>query len=319
MLTRLLWQRIHDQAITHRVLTKSPKLATGRSVDVSGEVGYSSTVETDGWPRPSRFRAALQVGERPPVSMWISLQSTNVIEMAAAHGLDTVIIDREHTSTGLRGVQDQVVAAQLGGMTALVRPSHIDPIEVARLLDLGADGIVFPMVSSVEDAQTAARAVRYPPHGTRGWAGAHARHVRWNSSLTSEDGSGVGSREFVTAANESVASIFMIESPSGVEQLEQILTVGRPDAVLFGWGDFLVQVDFDRERLAKARKQLYDTCRSQGIGLALSVTPPDGQDYYPGCFFSAGVDATLLSDAMRARMTEARSASIEPGSCGRRP
>jgi 4-hydroxy-2-oxoheptanedioate aldolase len=114
--------------------------------------------------------------------MWITLRSADVIELAGAHGLDTVIIDREHTSSGLRDVQEQIVAAQLAGVTALVRPSHIDPHEVGRILDLGADGIVFPMVSTPDEARTAARAMRYPPHGSRGWAGTHARHVRWNAS-----------------------------------------------------------------------------------------------------------------------------------------
>jgi 2-keto-3-deoxy-L-rhamnonate aldolase RhmA len=238
--------------------------------------------------------------------MWITLQSTNVIELAAAHGLDTVIIDREHTSSGLRDVQAQVVAAQLGGMTALVRPSHIDPHEVGRILDLGADGIVFPMVSSVDDARIAARSMRYPPRGSRGWAGTHARHVRWNASLTSDDGTGVWSPEFVAAADHSLASVFMIESPAGVEHLEEILTLGRPDAVILGWGDLLVQLEFDTARLADARKRVYDTCRAHGIGLALSVAPPDELDYYPGCFFTAGVDATVLSDALHARIGAAR-------------
>lgn len=237
--------------------------------------------------------------------MWITLQSTNVVELAGAHGLDTVIIDREHTSSGLREVHDQVVAAQLAGMTALVRPSHIDPHEVGRILDLGADGVVFPMVSSADDARTAFRAVRYPPAGSRGWAGTHARHARWNASLTSADGAGVWSPEFVAAADASVASVFMIESPSGVEQLEEILTVGRPDAVIFGWGDLLVQLEFDTARLAEARKRIYDTCRAHGVGLAISVAPPDELEYYPGCFFSAGVDATVLSDALRDRIAAA--------------
>jgi 2-keto-3-deoxy-L-rhamnonate aldolase RhmA len=178
--------------------------------------------------------------------MWITLQSTNLIELAAAHGLDAVILDQEHTTSGLDAVREQIVAAQLGGMMALVRPPSIDPHLVGRILDAGAEGIVFPRVSSVEDARTAAAAVRYPPGGTRGWAGSHARHVRWNSSLVGPNGEGVWSAEFVAAADDSVASVFMI-------------------------------------------------------------APTDKESYYPGCFFSAGVDATIASEAIRARMSEARS------------
>lgn len=243
----------------------------------------------------------------PPVAMWMTLQSTNLIELAAAHGLDTVIIDQEHTTSGLELVQEQIVAAQLAGMIALVRPPAIDPHHIGRILDAGAEGIVFPQVASVEDARTAAAALRYPPRGTRGWAGTHARHVRWNASLTGPGGAGVWSADFVAAADESIASIFMIEGVSGLNALEDILDVGTPDAVIFGLGDFLLDVEFDATRVAEAKQQIYETCRKREIGIALSVTPSDEQPYYPGCFFSAGVDATVASDAIRARINEARS------------
>jgi 2-keto-3-deoxy-L-rhamnonate aldolase RhmA len=239
--------------------------------------------------------------------MWITLQSTNLIELAAAHGLDTVIIDQEHTPSGLDAVRDQILAAQLGGMIALVRPPSIDSHQVGRILDAGADGIVLPRVSSVEDARVAAAAVRYPPRGTRGWAGTHARHVRWNSSLAGPNGEGVWSAEFVAAADDSIASVFMIEGVSGVEQLEDILEVGSPDAVIFGWGDFLLEVEFDSVRVAEAKQQIYETCRKREVGIALAIAPPDEQPYYPGCFFSAGVDATIAGQAIRARIGEARS------------
>jgi 2-keto-3-deoxy-L-rhamnonate aldolase RhmA len=260
----------------------------------------------DSWPRPSRYRNALKEGA-PPLCMWVTLQSTNLIELAAAHGLDTVIIDQEHTTSELDVVRDQIRVAQLGGVTALVRPPSVDPHTVGRILDAGADGIVFPGVSSVEDAQKAAAAVRYPPRGTRGWAGTHARHVRWNSSLVSPEGAAVLSPEFVAAADDSIASVFMVESVSGLEQLEDILEVGTPDAVIFGVGDFLLEVEFDRARVAQAKQQIYETCRRHNVGIALSIAPPDEQPYYPGCFFFAGVDAAITSEAIRERLRVARS------------
>jgi 4-hydroxy-2-oxoheptanedioate aldolase len=242
--------------------------------------------------------------------MWITLQSTNLVELAGAHGLDTVILDQEHTASGLDAVREQIVAAQLGGMTALVRPASIDPHQVGRILDAGAEGIVFPRVSTVEDARTAAASLRYPPRGTRGWAGNHARHVRWNSALTGPGGEGVWSPEFVAATDDSIASVFMIEGPSGVEQLEDILETGRPDGVIFGLGDFLLEVEFDQAKVAAAKHRIHETCRKYEIGVALSLplSADDQQQYYPGCFFSAGVDASIVSEAIRTRMNEARSA-----------
>jgi 4-hydroxy-2-oxoheptanedioate aldolase len=259
------------------------------------------------WPRPNRFLEALR-GGRPPIVMWMTLESTSVIEMAAAHGLDTVIIDLEHTTASLRDAHAMIVAAQGAGMSALVRPSSIDSHDVGRLLDAGADGMVFAQVKNKSDAEAAARSLRYPPEGTRGWAGNHARHVRWNHTLPGEGEHPLFSAEFVKAANESIASVFMIESGEGVENLEEILEVGRPDAVFFGWQDFGVGVGFDAEAGAAARDRVYNSCRARGIGIALNVSPRGQLEYYPGCFYAAGVDSSVASAAIGVRMQEANSA-----------
>ena len=260
------------------------------------------------WPKPNRFRVALHNGGPPPVAMWITLQSANVVELVGAQGVDTVILDLEHTSSTPADLQPLIVAAQLAGMTALVRPAGLDPHEIGRLLDAGVQGIVFPMVSSAVEGAAAARAVGYPPAGSRGWAGAHARHVRWTGTRPDGDDYRLLSPEFLAAANESVATVFMIENRAGVDQLEDILDAGAPDAVIFGWADFTVDAGFDTARVAAARERVYSTCRKRGIGVAISVVPRDKVEYYPGCFFSAGVDATIASEAVGARLSEVRAA-----------
>ena len=260
------------------------------------------------WPRPNVFRRALQGASPPAVALWITLESPNIVEMVGAHGVDAVILDMEHTASGPAEIQPLIMAAQGAGMTPLVRPPGLDPHLVARLLDSGAQGIVFPMVSNPAEAAVAARSVRYPPAGTRGWAGAHARHVRWTGRQQHGDEPRLLSPEFVTATNESIASVFMIENQAGVDELEAILDAGTPDAVIFGWADYAVQADFDTSRVAQARERIYTTCRQRGVGYAISVVPRDKVEYYPGCFYSAGVDATIASDAIAARMSEVRAA-----------
>jgi 4-hydroxy-2-oxoheptanedioate aldolase len=259
------------------------------------------------WPRPNRFLEALR-GGRPPVVMWITLESVSVVEMAAAHGLNAVIIDLEHTSAGLRDAHAMIVAAQGAGMSALVRPPSIDSHDIGRLLDAGADGVVFAQVGSKSDAEAAARSLRYPPEGTRGWAGSHARHVRWNHTPPGEGEHPLLSAEFAKAANESIASVFIIESTAGVDNVEDILDAGRPDAVFFGWQDFGVGVGFDAKAVVAAQDRVYNSCRTRGIGIALTASPRDPMEYYSGCFYSAGEDSSVASAAIAVRMQEARSA-----------
>jgi 2-keto-3-deoxy-L-rhamnonate aldolase RhmA len=238
--------------------------------------------------------------------MWLTLQSPNVVEIAGLHGVDAGIIDLEHTTDDPRDMQVMIMAAECSGMTALVRLPHVDPHLVGRVLDAGASGIVFPMISTVEDATLARESMHYPPVGRRGWAGAHARHVKWCGSELASLGPGLLSPEFTLAADASLASIFMIENPEGVAHVDEILDAGRPHAVIFGWGDFLVHADFDRSQLEAARRRVYDACKQRGIGIAFD--PAGGADlpYYRGCFVSVGVDAVICSDAIAARVKDVR-------------
>jgi 4-hydroxy-2-oxoheptanedioate aldolase len=240
--------------------------------------------------------------------MWITVPSTEVVEMAGALGLDCVVIDMEHGSAGLERVQQLVCAAQGAGMTALVRAEAPDA-DVGRILDLGAQGIVFPRIASTTQARRAAAAMCFPPNGSRGWSGAHARAVRWTGT-TSEGATDprLLSPDYLAAADAALARIFMIEDEQGTKEIDRILDEGKPDGVIYGWGDFTVATGFDAARVQTARSIVLDACRQRGIGVAISVVPPDGTAFYPGCFYSAGVDSTLLSSAMTTRLATVRAA-----------
>jgi 2-keto-3-deoxy-L-rhamnonate aldolase RhmA len=274
---------------------------------LDGKIGDRVTNHTSAWwPKPSRFQRALRAGDAPPTSMWVTVCSPEIVEMIGLHGVDAAIIDLEHTTFGLRDVEDLMRAAQRYDMTPLVRLPSVDPHLARRMLDAAAGGLVFPMVSTPEEAALARASMLYPPEGSRGWAGAHARHVGWCGSRLASSGPGLLSPEFLTAANESLVSIFLIENQQGVDHIDEILEQGRPDAVMFGWGDFLVEVGFDRSRMETAYQRVYDVCRQRGIGMALDVSALDRRPYYPGCFVSVGVDSVVASDAFGQVVDRAR-------------
>lgn len=264
------------------------------------------------WPSESSFRRRL-AGGPPPNALFATLGSVNVVELVSVHRPDALILDLEHTTGSLDTVRTMVLAAQSAGVSALVRVPHSDSRSVGRLLDAGADGIVFPGISTVDQARQAARSVRYPPAGDRGWAGAHARRSRWSSGqVVGDDGAvhGLMSHEFVQAADRALTTIFMIEDPAGVASIDAILDIGTPDAVLFGRGDFSVQVGFDATVVEAAYTAVYDACRGRGIGLALGTTARDASLYYPGCFLMAGVESAVFSDAMAKHLRACREFSL---------
>ena len=258
----------------------------------------------------NRFKARLAAGA-PAVAMWFTTPWAAALEPAAADGLDAALIDMEHTSLGLAAVENLCLVARLAGVTPLVRPPALGSDAVGRLLDCGAEGIVFPQVSDRAAAERARRSLRYPPDGTRGW-GPNARQAL-------ADPATVRSRAYADAADDDLVSVFLIESVEGAEHVEEILDAGRPDAVAFGWSDHLVELDFDVAGTVRAAERVHAACHARGIGVALYPGPHHGlpagtgeRPWYPGCFMIAGMDSQLLGAAVRGALVKARAALPAP-------
>ena len=118
---------------------------------------------------PNRFTRALAAGEKQ-VGLWISLCSNFVAEVTAPAGYDWALIDMEHSPNDYFSVLGQLQAFAASTTTAIVRVEWNDTVAVKRLLDLGAPGLLFPMIRSVDEAERAVAATRYPPHGVRGFS-----------------------------------------------------------------------------------------------------------------------------------------------------
>jgi 4-hydroxy-2-oxoheptanedioate aldolase len=250
------------------------------------------------------FKERIQSG-RPALAMWVTLPWSPLLEMLGGTGLDAAFIDLEHTTFGLEDAQDMIVAAELAGVTPIVRPTSIEPAEVGKLLDAGAHGVIFPQVNDESHAELARKCLLYPPDGVRGWGGAHTRWAMWRGAsaavalhATELEERGVYSSEYVKRTQEHLISIFIIESRRAVQRLDAILEAGRPDLVIFGWGDYSVEVGFDVRACESAASIVYETCKRHGTGVAVSLAPGDPNPYYPGCCSVVGIDTLLIKAAL---------------------
>jgi len=97
------------------------------------------------------FTQALASGSKQ-IGLWISLCSNFAAEVTAPAGYDWALIDMEHSPNDYFSVLSQLQAFAASDTTAIVRVEWNDTVAVKRLLDLGAPGILFPMVQSVEEA-----------------------------------------------------------------------------------------------------------------------------------------------------------------------
>lgn len=113
-----------------------------------------------------KIRAAAASG-RSSFGSWVTIASPVAVELMGKAGYDWVILDTQHGAITFDDLLGAIQALDLGGTRALVRVGWNDPMQIMRALDLGALGVIVPMVSTVEQAQAAAAATRYPPHGIR--------------------------------------------------------------------------------------------------------------------------------------------------------
>ena len=112
---------------------------------------------------------AAQLRERKPhFGTWLSSGSPVVTELAADSGFDWLLLDLEHGCGSEAALLPQLQAMRGSGAAAIVRVGAPHADLIARVLDLGADGIMVPHISTVSEAEACVRAMHYPPRGLRG-------------------------------------------------------------------------------------------------------------------------------------------------------
>lgn len=164
----------------------------------------------------------------PCFGTWLSLGSPMVAELAAQCGFDWLLVDMEHGGFSEASVLPILQAIGPRSTAAVVRvPSH-DAALIGRVLDWGADAIMAPHVSTAQQAAEIVRAMRYPPHGTRGYS----RTVRAYDYGLHAPGS------------QGTPLLFaQIESIEGIENVEAIAAVDGVDVLFIGPADLKVSLD----------------------------------------------------------------------------
>lgn len=167
----------------------------------------------------------------PTYGAIVTMPSMQVVQVLADAGLDWLIIDMEHGPIDLAAAHAMIVATAGTPTIPLVRISWVVPWLAKPVLDLGALGIVFPMILNASDAQTAARSVRYPPAGERLWGPFYAP-LRWRQSM----------EDYVAGANREILSVITIEHPDAVDRVDEICATPGVDLAFIGPGDLAMSL-----------------------------------------------------------------------------
>jgi 2-keto-3-deoxy-L-rhamnonate aldolase RhmA len=177
--------------------------------------------------RTNSLKAKLRAGQRV-VGVLLTIHNPELVELFGHLGYDFVFIDGQHGGVSVEMSRQLMRAAELTGMTALVRVQRNDPSLILEYLDAGAGGIIVPDVNSRADAEAAVRAIKYPPMGNRGAMGA---------SRASFYGTTQSAGEYFRRANEETMFCPILENKVVLDQLPEIMGVVGIDAVLIGPSD----------------------------------------------------------------------------------
>lgn len=200
------------------------------------------------------------------IGTWVSLACTRVAEVLTCSGFDWLVVDVEHSAATYGDIEDIIRVVQSAGVEALVRVSQNDTIEIRRVMDLGAAGVVVPMVCAKEEAAGAVAACRFPPEGVRG------------VSLCRANGYGLAFDRYMGRANRDAVVIVQIEHSLAIDRLEEILSVDGVDGSLIGPYDLSASLgcagNFDDRTFVSALKRYEEVSKRLNKTMGYHVVEP---------------------------------------------
>jgi 2-keto-3-deoxy-L-rhamnonate aldolase RhmA len=244
------------------------------------------------------FRELLE-GDHVPLGTWVMSGATSTAEALGSLGFDWILVDMEHTPIDVRDAYHILQA--LGGTKAapVVRIAWNDLILVKRLMDAGAQSLMFPFVQSAEEARAAVSFTRYPvtgdpQAGRRGFAGFH----RGNRYGTVPD--------YARRANEAAFVIVQIETPEAASKLEAIASVEGVDAIFLGPADLAANMghvgNMEEQSVQAKVAEVARRCRAIGKPCGIVGPTPEIVERYIGY----GYDYVAIASDMGMMMTQAR-------------
>lgn len=219
-------------------------------------------VTESGVSRVRKFKTRLAAGETV-LGAWLTIPELSVAEIMAGSGFDYVIIDAEHAPWTVAEVQMALAGFAKSETVLLVRVPWNDPVAIKQVLDAGVDGLVCPMVRTVEEARSLIAACRYPPAGTRGFGPRRASGYYRNAGA------------YAAIANAELVIVPQIEDARFLHELDGILALDGVDAICLGPADFSGSLgrllDWKHPEVARALDTVLSKAKAKGIAVCTGI------------------------------------------------
>jgi len=240
----------------------------------------------------NRFRQCMAAGP-PRFGLWLGIPDGTAAEILAGAGFDWLVIDHEHGPFDVTGILQYLRALGPYEVAPIVRPVSDDPALLKKLLDIGVQTFMVPMVETAAQARDIVAALHYPPRGRRGLGTALARAAHWNATP-----------DYLHRAGNELCLIIQVETVRALENLPAMLAVEGVDGVFIGPSDLSASMghigDAGHPAVVSAVRDALRTTRAAGRHAGILCLDPALSSGYIEAgadFVGVGVDTLLLRRA----------------------
>ncbi len=228
---------------------------------------------------------------------FVKMKDACLIEQAALAGFDFCILDMEHGPISFESALDLIRAAELHGMSPIIRTTDATDENILRALDLGAHGVEVPQVNTREAAEAVVSACKYYPEGTRGVC----RYTR------AAEYTNIDKANHFTKSNENTMVIVHIEGMEGVNNLAEILEVKGLDVIFLGPYDLSqscgVPGEVTHPVVVEKMKMAVEMAAAKGVKVGTFVESAERVEFWRNLgvnYLAYAVDCGIYYDACKA-------------------
>jgi len=253
--------------------------------------------------RPNTIKSQLAAGKVPVGTFLFEFNTPGIARIVAEAGADFVVFDMEHTGWSVETIRTLLATSRCTALVPIVRVPATEYDFIARVLDVGAMGIMVPMVESAEQARTIVASAKYPPAGRRGAA----------FGVAHDDYTGGDIVEKIASANREGLLLAQIETVAGLKNVDAIAATPGIDVLWIGQFDLSISMgipgQFANPELIGAMDQVIAACRKHGK--VAGIMAPDlatGRELLKQGFrmISYSGDLWVFQTALRSALNELR-------------
>jgi len=260
--------------------------------------------------RDNPVKKSLQAGGTAAGAMVFELLAPGLPQICRNAGADFLLYDMEHTGVGFETLKTQAALCRGLNVVPMARVPRGEYHFIARALDVGALGVMVPMVGTRAEAEHVVSCTRYPPQGCRGAAFGFAHDDYEGGDVTAK----------IAALHERTLVIVQVETAEGLANVETIAAVPGVDALWVGQFDltnFLgIPAQFEHPAYGEGIDRVLRACATHGkVPAMLATDEAWARDYAARGFrlMAFGVDQLLLQDALRRGLDVLRVALAQGG------